>query len=132
MEPHPELPQYLNEISRAVIGAAIEVHRVLGRGFLESIYEVAMAEELRARDIVFERQVTIPIMYREKLIGEHRLDLLVEGEVVVELKSVQGIAESHVAQTISYLTAGAFQLGLILNFNVALMRDGIRRVVRSG
>jgi GxxExxY protein len=132
MEPHPELPQYLTEISRAVIGAAIEVHRVLGRGFLESIYEMAMVEELRARNIVFDRQVTIPIMYRGKLIGEHRIDLLIEGEVVVELKSAHGIAEAHVAQTISYLTAGAFQLGLILNFNVGLMRDGIRRVVWSG
>jgi GxxExxY protein len=131
MEPRGELPQYLNEISGAVIGAAIEVHRVLGRGFLESIYEMAMIEELTARGIAFERQVAIPIMYRSKLIGEHRIDLLVAGEVVVELKSTQAIVEAHVAQTISYLAAGAFQLGLILKFNVRLMRDGIRRVIWS-
>ena len=127
-----DMPEYLNEISGAVIGAAIEVHRVLGPGFLESIYEMAMVEELTVRNISFERQVTMPVMYRDKLVGEHRLDLLVAGEVVVELKAVSAITEAHVAQTMSYLKAGAFQLGLILNFKSAVLRDGIRRVVSSG
>jgi GxxExxY protein len=127
-----DLPEYLNAISGAVIGASIQVHAVLGPGFLESIYELAMVEELTARGIAFERQVTIPILYRGKLVGEHRLDLLVAGEVVVELKAVSAITEAHVAQTMSYLKAGAFQLGLILNFKSAVLRDGIRRVVSSG
>ncbi len=132
MELHTDLPYYLNELTGSVIGAAIEVHRVLGRGFLESIYEMAMVEELRARHIEFERQVAIPILYRGKLIGEHCLDLLVAGEVVVELKAASGISDAHIAQTLSYMTAGAFQVGLILNFNVRVMRDGIRRVVALG
>ena len=127
-----DLPNYLNEIAGAVIGAAIQVHRVLGPGFLESIYEMAMVEELSARLIDFERQVIMPVMYRGKLVGEHRLDLLVAGEVVVELKAVSAITEAHVAQTMSYLKAGAFQLGLILNFKTAVLREGIRRVVSSG
>lgn len=126
-----DLPQYLNDISKAVIGAAIQVHSVLGRGFVESIYEMAMVEELAARGIDFERQVPIPVLYRDKIIGEHRLDLLVAGELVVELKAVGAIGDAHVAQTMSYLKAGAFQLGLILNFNTRIMRDGIRRVVLS-
>jgi GxxExxY protein len=124
-----DVPHYLNELSREVIGAAIEVHISLGRGFLESIYEMAMVEELTRRDIPFERQVPMAIAYRGKLVGEHRLDLLVAGELVVELKAVAAIAEPHVAQTISYLKAGSFRLGLILNFNVRRMKDGVRRVV---
>jgi GxxExxY protein len=127
-----DMPEYLNEISGAIIGAAIEVHSVLGPGFLESIYEMAMVEELAVRNIGFERQVTMPVMYRGKVVGEHRLDLLVAGEVVVELKAATAITEAHVAQTMSYLKAGAFQLGLILNFKAAVLRDGIRRVVSSG
>jgi len=127
-----DLPQYLNDISGAVIGAAIQVHSVLGPGFLESIYELAMVEELSARNIEFERQIRIPVHYRGKCIAEHRLDLLVAGEVVIELKAVSAITEAHAAQTMSYLKAGAFQLGLILNFNTAVLRDGIRRVVSSG
>ena len=132
MEPYIDVPHYLNELSRSVIGAAIEVHSVLGRGFLESLYEMAMVEELHARNIQFERQVPMPVLYRGRIIGEHRLDLLVGGELVVELKAVTAIAEAHVAQTLSYLKAGAFLLGLILNFNVRVMRDGVRRVVSSG
>jgi GxxExxY protein len=127
-----DLPQHINDISRAVIGAAIQVHSILGRGFLESIYEMAMVEELGLRGIGFERQVPMPVLYRDKVIGEHRLDLLVGGELVVELKAVAAINDAHVAQTMSYLKAGAFQLGLILNFNTRVMRDGIRRVVSSG
>jgi GxxExxY protein len=132
MQPQDDVPYYLNEISRGVIGAAIQVHSVLGRGFLESIYEMAMVEELTARNILFDRQVSLPVMYRQRVIGEHRLDLLVGGELVVELKAVAKIADAHVAQTLSYMKAGAFRLGLILNFNVTMMRDGIRRVVSSG
>ena len=116
-----------------MIGAAIEVHRILGRGFLESIYEMAMIEELRAREIPFESQVPIPIFYKGTLIGEHRLDLLVGGELVVELKATSGITEGHLGQALSYLKAGAFQLGLVMNFNVRTLKEGgIKRVVSSG
>ena len=107
----PEPPERVDVLAYAVIGAAIEVHRVLGRGFLESIYEMALIEELRARDIRFEHQVPIPIVYKETLVGEHRLDLLVGGELVVELKAAAGITDTHLAQTLSYLKAGAFSSG---------------------
>jgi GxxExxY protein len=132
MQTRIEPPERVDLFAHDVIGAAIEVHRILGRGFLESIYEMALVQELRARGIHFERQVTIPIHYKGTLIGEHRLDLLVAGELVVELKASQGIVDAHVAQTLSYLKAGAFQLGLILNFNARTMKDGVRRVVSSG
>jgi GxxExxY protein len=111
------------------IGAAIEVHRALGRGFLESVYEEAMAEELRYRNIVFDQQVPFAVHYRGALVGEHRLDLLVGGELVVELKAVSAISDAHIAQTLSYMKAGGFQLGLVLNFNVDMLKNGIRRVI---
>ena len=129
----PEPPERVDLLAYAVIGAAIEVHRILGRGFLESIYEMALIEELRAREIPFENQVSIPIFYKTGLIGEHRLDLLVGGELVVELKATSGITDAHLAQTLSYLKAGAFQLGLVMNFNVRTLKEGgIKRVVSSG
>lgn len=131
MDQRREPPLRVDALAADVIGAAIEVHRVLGRGFLESIYEGAMAEELRARGIPFEQQVAIPIVYRRVVIGEHRLDLLVGGELVVELKAARRDHDAHLAQTLSYLKAGAFPLGLILNFNVDLMKHGIRRIILS-
>ncbi|MBV8760242.1 MAG: GxxExxY protein [Deltaproteobacteria bacterium] len=124
-----DVPVRVEEYATQVIGAAIEVHRALGRGFLESIYEAALAVELRERGIAFERQVVLPIEYRGVLVGTHRLDLLVCGELVIELKSAARNHDVHVAQVLSYLKAGAFPLGLILNFDSALMKDGIRRVV---
>jgi len=128
MEPNEVVPLYLNSLAADVIGAAIEVHRTLGRGFLEAIYEAALAEELRGRAISFDRQVAIPIFYRGVIIGEHRLDLLVGGELVVELKATARNSDVHLAQTLSYMKAGAFRLGLILNFDADLMKNGIRRV----
>ncbi len=101
----------------------------MGPGFLESVYERAMAEELTGRGLVFESQVAIPIMYKGAVVGEHRLDLVVGGELVVELKAVAAIADEHVAQVVSYLRAGAFQLGLLINFSHPTLRAGIRRVV---
>ena len=128
MEAHDVVPARVDELARAVIGAAIEVHRTLGRGFLESIYEAAMAVELFARGIEFERQVEMPIVYRGVEVGVHRLDLLVEGQLVVELKAINRHHDVHMAQIISYLKAGNFPLGLILNFDSSLMKDGIRRI----
>jgi GxxExxY protein len=124
-----EPPLWVDSLAADVIGAAIEVHRTLGRGFLESIYEAALAEELAVRGIAFEQQVSIPIFYRGKVIGEHRLDLLVGGALVLELKATLSHHDAHLAQVLSYLHAGAFPLGLILNFSMFSMKEGIRRVI---
>ena len=121
-----------NEIDRlahAVIGAAIEVHRLLGPGFLESVYEAALCAELTLRRIPFTRQQMIAISYKGQIVGESRLDLLVGAGLVVELKAVEAIAAIHSAQVISYLKITGFQLGLLINFNVPVLKDGIKRVV---
>jgi GxxExxY protein len=124
-EPREELDGW----ARGVIGAAIEVHRRLGPGFVERVYESAMVIELARRQLRVSRQVAVPIDYREQLIAEARLDLVVEGELVVELKAVDAVISLHRAQLLSYLRAGSFQLGLLINFNVPLLRDGIHRVL---
>ena len=113
----------LDRLAHTVIGAAIEVHRNLGPGFLEAIYEAALVLELEARNVRFRRQVPIEVIYKGSVIGESRLDLLVEDELVVELKHVESLLPIHRAQVISYLRAGAFQLGLLINFNVPILRD---------
>jgi GxxExxY protein len=124
-----EPPAHLDDLARRVIGAAIEVHRHLGAGYLESIYERALRRELTGRGIAFESQVVIPILYKDQSIGEAQLDLLVEGELVVELKAVERLLEIHRAQVISYLKATGAQLGLLINFNTPVLKDGIRRVI---
>jgi GxxExxY protein len=118
-----------DSIARQVIGAAIEVHRNLGPGFLESIYEAAMDYELRALGLMFERQKEILVPYKGIEIPGQRLDLLVGGRVVVELKAVESIAPIHEAKMISYLKATRLRLGLLINFRVPLLKDGIRRIV---
>lgn len=119
-----------NAASTRTIGAAIEVHRRLGPGFLESVYEAALCVELDHRDVRFERQVRLPIRYRGAVVGEHVLDLIVEGVLVVELKSVATFSPVHIAQVVSYVKAADLTLGVILNFNVPALRSGgIRRVV---
>ena len=119
----------MDELARAVIGAAIEVHRQLGPGFLESIYEEALCLELADAGISFERQKEIGVAYKARIIGKHRLDLLVGGQLVVELKTVEELADIHQAQVISYLKTTRLQLGLLINFNVPILRNGIQRVV---
>jgi len=119
----------VDQLAREVIGAAIEVHRVLGPGFLESVYEEAVAIELAVRNIPFERQVAIGVEYRGQQIGEGRLDLLVGGAVIVELKAVEALAPIHTAQVISYLKTTGHLLGLLINFNVPVLKEGIRRIV---
>ena len=126
-EPSP----YLNELSHNVVGAAIEVHRHLGPGFLEIAYERAMRLELTARGIGYTTQREIPIIYRDEQVATARLDLLIENELVVEIKSLESIHAIHAKQLLSYLRAGGFQLGLILNFNVPVLRDGVKRLVNS-
>jgi GxxExxY protein len=121
----------LDDLARAVISAAIEVHRHLGPGYLESIYEEALAVELSLRGMPFERQKPIALRYKGHSIGEARLDLLVGNELLVELKAVEAFAPVHKAQVISYLKATNLHLGLLINFNVPVLRSGIQRVVLS-
>jgi len=119
------------ELTGKVIGAAIEVHAVLGPGFLESLYAQALALELRARGVAFERELVVPVRYRGQEIGCHRLDLLVEGRVVVELKAARDLETVHFAVVRSYLKATGCEHGLLLNFARPTLQ--VRRVgVRSG
>ena len=122
-------PEQIDKVTEAVIGAAIEVHRTLGPGFLESIYEEALCVELSLRGVKFARQAPVGVDYKGRRIGESRLDLLVEGSVVVELKTVDALAQIHTAQVISYLKATGCRIGLIINFNVKRLTDGIKRIV---
>jgi len=132
LEPYrPEPPLHVDEVARAVIGAAIEVHRHLGPGFLESIYAAALVEELRLRQVRFREQLVVDVHYKGQLVGEHRLDLLVEDVLVVELKAVDALSAIHQAQTLSYLKACDLCLGLVINFRVPVLRQGVRRVVRT-
>ncbi len=123
--------QRVDRLAREVIGAAIEVHRHLGPGFLESVYEEALVIELTLRGIPFERQRPVPVSYKERNVGEGRVDLLVAQELLVELKAVETLAPIHKAQVISYLKAMGLHLGLLINFNVPVLRAGIQRVVLS-
>jgi GxxExxY protein len=118
-----------DELAHAVIGAAIEVHRQLGPGFLESIYEEALCVELAARELLFERQKEINVTYKGHQIGRQRIDLLVGQALIVELKTVEELAEIHKAQVISYLKATGLRLGLLINFNVPVLKNGIQRIV---
>ena len=121
-----------NEITQQIIGAAIEVHRQLGPGLLESTYEECLYHELMIRRLNFERQKPIPLVYKDaKLDCGYRLDLLVEGRIVVELKSVDGLGPIHEAIILTYLKLSGHKLGLLINFNVPLLKDGIKRFVRS-
>ena len=124
-----EPPEHLDRLARTVLLAAIEVHRHLGPGFLESVYETALVLELEARGIAVARQVPVTVMYKGRSVAESRLDLVVEDELVVELKAADALLPIHHAQVISYLKAGAFELGLLINFNVPLLPDGFRRIV---
>lgn len=117
------------ETASQVIGAAIEVHRQLGPGYLESVYEEALAVELGLRGIPFTRQTVFNVEYKGHSIGEGRMDLLVNDCLVVELKTVDGFAPIHTAQAISYLKATNRHLALLINFNVPVLKDGIKRVV---
>ena len=129
-EPQADEPSAaLNDLSNRIIGAALEVHRVLGPGFLESIYEEALGIELKLRSIPFVAQYPISVGYKGRQIGEGRLDLLVANSLVVELKAVEVLLPVHTAQLHSYLKATGHKLGLLINFNVPLLRDGIRRVI---
>ena len=126
-----EPTQEIDRLAHGVIGAAIEVHRSLGPGFLESVYEEALCVELRERNIPFARQQTISVHYKGYEVGEGRLDLLIEDRLVVELKAVELLAPIHIAQVLSYLKASGLHLGLIINFNSPVLKEGIRRIILS-
>ncbi|MEQ8672921.1 MAG: GxxExxY protein [Aggregatilineales bacterium] len=121
----------LDKLAHDVIGAAIEVHRTLGPGFLESVYEEALCVEFKQRNISFEQQVLVGVNYKGYLVGQSRLDLLVASKLVVELKTVEHILPIHTAQILSYLKATNLTLGLLINFNVPILKQGIKRIVLS-
>lgn len=124
------MPTPINEISQAIIGAAIEVHRTLGPGLLESAYEQCLSHEFSLRNIPFERQKPLRVDYKGILLDcGYRLDFLVAGLVVVEVKAMECLLPIHQAQLLSYLKLGGWKLGLLINFHTALLRDGIKRVV---
>jgi GxxExxY protein len=122
----------INELTNKVIGAAIEVHKTLGPGLLESAYERCLCHELRLRGVSFVNQVALPVFYKgSKIDCGYQMDLVVENAVVLELKSCEKLEPIHQAQLLTYLKLSGFKLGLLLNFNVPVMRDGIRRIVNA-
>jgi GxxExxY protein len=126
---HPGISD-VNKTTESIIGAAIEVHRHLGPGLLESAYEECLCEELSLRKIPFSRQIALPVTYKSKKLNVgYRIDILVNKEVVVELKTVESILPIHEAQTLTYMRLGGWQVGLILNFNVTILKNGIKRLV---
>lgn len=122
----------LNELTGMIIGAAIEVHRHLGPGLLESAYESCLVFELRSRGLKVERQVELPLTYKGvELDCGYRLDLLIEGAVIVEIKSVNNVLAIHQAQLTSYLKLSGCKVGLLINFNVEMLKTGITRLVNN-
>ena len=116
-----------DKLTEQIIGSAIEVHRILGPGLLESIYEEALCYEMSLRDIPFQRQKEVDIFYKDKIIKGQRLDLIVHGEVVVEIKSVRKLEDIFTAQILSYLKATGLKRGLLINFGEARLVDGVKR-----
>jgi GxxExxY protein len=116
------------ELTAKIIEAAIEVHRVLGPGFLEGVYEEALAHEFQLRGIPFERQKSIVIRYKDIVAGEQRLDLLVDGKVIVELKAIKDFEDIHLAITLSYMRATNIGVALLINFNKPRLIQGIKRL----
>ena len=123
----------LNQLSSHIIKAAINVHRELGPGLLESVYQSCMVIELNSMDIQVESEVSLPIIYRGQRVHEEgfRLDLLVEDRVIVELKSVDKVQDIHKKQLLTYLRLAKKPLGLLINFNEALLKDGITRIINE-
>ena len=124
-------PEHLNALSEAVIGACIEVHTILGPGLPESAYEEALAVELAHRGVAFERQALRMVHYKNRKVGEVRLDLVVDGKLVIELKSVETLSKLHESQVTTYLRVTGLHLGLLINFNVTRLTQGVRRVVNK-
>lgn len=120
----------LKELTQQILGAAIEVHRVLGPGLLESTYEICLCEELRLRGLRWERQVSLPVSYKGITIQEgYRIDILIEGQVAVEVKAIDAITSIHKQQLLTYLKHKDLRVGLLINFNVPVLTDGLHRIV---
>ncbi len=118
-----------NEISNRIIGIAIEVHKSLGPGLLESAYKECLFYRFNKENIYVEKEKSMPLVYEDvKLECGYRIDLLVERKVVIEIKSVEALNEVHFAQTLTYMKLGGYKLGLLINFNVSFLKDGIRRI----
>ena len=120
------------QLTHAIIGVAIEVHRHLGPGLLESIYERAMQLELNRREIAYRAQVAVPMTYKGDPVGDFYADLIIADRVIVELKAVTALHNAHITQVLGYLGATGLHLGLLINFNVPLLVKGVKRVIRSG
>jgi GxxExxY protein len=124
------MKEYMNRLSQEVIGAAIEVHRELGPGLLETSYELSLQHELMLRGLASDRQVKLPITYKGLVIPEaYRIDLLVESRLVIELKTVEALLPIHSAQVLTYLKMSGNPLGLLINFHTVRLADGIKRLV---
>ena len=120
----------LNEMSGIIIGKAITVHRILGPGMLESAYEECLSYELREAGFKVERQKPLPIVYKEiELEYGYRVDLLVNSQIVIELKAIERLTDVHTAQVLTYLKFGNFPLGLLMNFNVKMLKQGLKRFI---
>ena len=121
-----------NEISSKIIGAAIEVHKQLGPGLLESTYETCLAYELKQMELDVKQQQALPVVYKEvKLDAGYRIDLLIENKVIIEIKSVDALADIHTAQLLTYLKLKDLKLGLLINFNSVRVVDGLKRIVNN-
>lgn len=121
-----------NELSQIIIGKAIEVHRILGPGLLESAYQECLLYELKQAGLNVEKEKALPIVYKEiKLEHGYRIDLLVENKVVIEIKTVEVLTDVHTAQVLTYIKLGDYKLGLLINFNTKLLKDGLKRYVNN-
>jgi GxxExxY protein len=121
-----------NEISGSIIGAAIEVHKVLGPGLLESAYKECLYYKLFQSGLYIEKEKPMPLIFEDvKLECGYRIDLLVESKVVIEIKCVEALNDIHLAQTLTYMKLGSYKLGLLINFNVLKLKDGIKRVING-
>ena len=122
----------INDITGDIIGAAIEVHRQLGPWLLESTYQACLCQELAIRNIPFEKQLALPVIYKGlQLDVGYRIDLLVENQVIVELKSIEALAPIHSAQLLTYLRLTQRRVGLLINFNMVVLKDGVKRLIND-
>lgn len=118
----------INELTEIVIGCAIEVHRTLGPGLLESAYQQCLFYELKTHNLYVEREIKLPIIYKDMRIDHgYRIDLLIENKLVIELKTVEKFTDVHTAQILTYMRLGDYSTGLLINFNTKLLKDGLKR-----
>ena len=127
---HAPIPARTEAAARQCIGAALQVHRALGPGLLESAYEHCLAHELALRGVKVQRQLALPVVYEgERLDAGYRLDLVVDGAAIIEIKALDALAPIHDAQVLTYLKLSGLRIGLLINFNVVLLKHGIKRLV---